>query len=163
MIASNLVRYLNNHLAGAKFSTDLLDALLKRPHDEERMRFLIALNDEIVEDRRILEGLLRQMGVRESALCGAAGRFGSVAGRMKLMWDGWDDGELGLLEALEVISIGLKGNWMLWASLNEIAEQDPLLGGYDFRVFMTRAEEQGRWVEARRVLEVREALIALPG
>ena len=97
---SNLERYLNDHLAGSSGAVDLIAAIAKASDHPLQSAFFHDLREKVEEDREILKGLLAKIGQSDSKLLQVAGGLTEKAGRLKLLWEGFEPGKLGMFEAL---------------------------------------------------------------
>jgi hypothetical protein len=152
-----LTTYLNDHLAGSVVAIELLDHLREISRGTERERLFAALRAEIDDDRAVLLGLLRQLGGKESRMRKAAAWLTEKLGEAKLRLDDPGSGELGLLEALESLGLGILGKLALWRALEAAREHVPELRKTDFVRLQSRAQTQHDRVEAERLRVARTA------
>src|SRR5256714_6252178 len=123
----NLAAYLNDHLAGSVAAIELIDDLINASKDESLKIFLADLKREIESDQKILEQLIERAGESESGFRKAAAWVSEKAARAKFKIAGEDLGGLGLVQALEMLALGIRGKELLWRSLaisNQSALQD---------------------------------------
>lgn len=156
---SNLERYLNDHLSGSAGAVDLIGSLAHNSTDPADERYFKDLNAAVQKDREILRSLLRDLGDSESGILQALGNLTAKAGRLKLMWEGMEDGKLGLFEALEMLSLGIEGKRSLWRMLGTIAPSIPQWRNVDFAELAETAATQRDSVEARRIAAGEAALL----
>jgi len=156
MSASNLERYLNDHLAGAAGALGLVEDLSRR--EDLDGAFFRDLHEEIFADRELLVQLMNLANLRENSLLQLAGNVTGKVGRLKLMWEGIHPGELGLFEALEMLSLGIQGKRLLWYALAEVAGDFPAWAEVDFAALAGRAKTQRDKVEDKRRAVARQAL-----
>lgn len=152
----SLERYLNDHLAGSAGAVDLLEILADRSDDRD---FYLDLKKKVEDDREVLDGLLEKAGRDSSAFLEAAGEFTAKVGRLKLRWEGLEPGALGMLEAVEMLALGIEGKRRLWLLLASIAEAVPEWEGTDFNALAADAKAQGEAVEQRRLSEGQNAFV----
>jgi hypothetical protein len=152
-----LTTYLNDHLAGSVAAIELLDHLREVSRGTEREKLLAALHSEIEEDQAVLQGLLRELGGKESRVRKAAAWLTEKLGEAKLKLDDPGTGELQLLEALESLGLGILGKLALWRALEVAREQVPELRKTDFIRLRSRAQAQHDRVEAERIRVARMA------
>lgn len=152
-----LRRYLNDHLAGAGGAIKVLDRLVQEETSGED--FYRHLKSQVEEDQHKLQHLLTSAGLDRSAPTRLAGAVTAQAGRLKLMWEGFEPGELGLFEALEMLALGIQGKRLLWVILDEIAPAFPEWSGMNFAELELAAIRQRDAVEERRIEAGRAALI----
>ncbi len=146
----NLASYLNDHLAGSVAALSLLKHLIKAMEGTPHACFFEELRGEIAADQAALEALLAGFG-EESRIRKAAGWIAEKIGQVKVQIDGQKFGELGLLEALEMLALGITGKRMLWAALGSAFKHSPLLSNVDLAFMEQRAVAQLERVEAARV------------
>ena len=153
-----LERYLNDHLAGATGALVIIDDLAARQTDPAEERFFRDLKSAVEEDRDLLKKLLKRADLEESTAQKLAGGITARAGRLKLLWEGMDPGELGIFEALEMLVLGIQGKRILWLMLGDIAPLFPEWSHVDFPALERQAIEQRDAVELRRRTAGRLAL-----
>lgn len=154
---NNLADYLNDHLGGSVGALELVDHLSGKLEKEnaELAAFLRALRREIEADQDVLKKLLGNVA-RESVLRKALGWLGEKVGRIKLAAGGEGEREPGLLEALEILALGITGKRLLWSALR--AAEVEAAKSLDLPALERRAEEQFRQVEEWRLRTARLAL-----
>ena len=119
--------------------------------------FFRDLGTEIRADQETLRTLIRKLGAEESSVRKAGAWLAQKFGQLKIGAADVED-RFGLLQALEVLALGITGKRLLWRSLVAIASHIPELQGTDFRQLEIRAEEQVTRVEAERLRTAREIL-----
>ena len=148
-----LEKYLNEHLSGSSAALDLLSALEEKNRSEAAG--YRALQMEIYQNRLILKCLIQQAGFGRSKAMEyfAKGTAGMALWRFK--HHGLQTGQLGLVEALEALELGVHGQMLLWRSLAE----DPIASLFtmevDFQQLIRSAENQKAKVETLRIAAVR--------
>ncbi|MEP7227524.1 MAG: hypothetical protein ABI785_09205 [Gemmatimonadales bacterium] len=152
-----LSRYLNDHLAGSIAALELLDHLRGLSKGTERERLFATLQSEIEEDQRVLKELLRGVGGKESRVRKAAAWLTEKVGEAKLKLDDSGSGELGLLEGLETLSLGILGKLALWRALGVASDFVPQIGKMDLKDLERRATAQHARVESERLRVARAA------
>ena len=152
-----LATYLNDHLAGSVVAIELLDHLRELSKGTERERLFTVLKSEIEEDQKVLQGLLRGVGGKESRVRKAAAWLTEKVGEAKLKLDDSGGGELRLLEALETLELGILGKLGLWRALGVAADLVPQIGKLDLNELERRAKEQHDRVETERLKVARAA------
>jgi hypothetical protein len=148
----NLQRYLNDHLAGSVAAVDTIELLADRSETAEDHEFYTDLLAKVEKDREVLDKLLRKAGEDRSGFLEAAGELTAKASRLKLRWEGLSPGSLGLLEAIEMLALGIEGKRRLWLLLDSIVSAVPEWEGTDFKALEADAAAQGQAVEQRRIL-----------
>jgi len=149
-----LATYLNDHLAGSVAAIELLDHLIEQQTGERLEKFLVDLRDEISADQEKLRDLIRKLGAEESVLRKASAWFVEKLGRVKIGAAG--DADLGLLQALEGLALGITGKRLLWTALMNVEANFPRLQGIDLSKLEERAREQFKRVEKERLYLARE-------
>ena len=150
-----LASYLNDHLAGAVAALELLAHLIATHKGQPLQEFFVDLRRDIEADVNVLRKLIGTTRARESVLrktvAWIAGKFASL----KFTAAGEEIGGLGLLQALEILALGIRGKQLLWRAL--AASDWPALQDVDLAQLEARAIEQQDRVEAKRLDAVREA------
>jgi hypothetical protein len=155
-MSDNLATYLHDHLAGATAGLELSEALRDQHENEALGRFAAELSGEIEFDRRTLEALAERVGAGGNPLKEAGAWLAEKVSRLKLGRAA--AGELGALEALEALSLGIRGKQALWDALAVIAPGDPRVSGLDYGDLSRRAQAQHARVEEQRLNAARTAL-----
>jgi hypothetical protein len=157
-----LTTYLNDHLAGSVAALELIEHLAKHSGDSALASFFNQLHAEITADQDVLRELLRGLAANESALRKAGAWIVEKLGQAKLGLKEHDVSGIGLLEALEGLTLGIAGKQLLWRSLATAATALPQLQGLDYARLERRAIEQRDRVEERRLAAAREAFKPQP-
>jgi hypothetical protein len=77
--------------------------------------------------------------------------------RVKLSGLSAGEDELGLLLALETLSLGVEGKASMWTILREVGSRYPALAGTDFDALLGRARHQREVLEQERLEAARRA------
>lgn len=155
----HLVSYLNDHLAGSVGAIELLDYLIKTHEGEPLAKFLTELRAEIIADQDVLKKIVQRFNAEENAILKAGAWLAEKFARAKLNMAGQKKGQLGLVEALEALVLGVTGKQLLWRALNASIGSSPLLRGVDLTKLEERAIEQIERLEERRIEVAREVLL----
>jgi hypothetical protein len=155
-----LTTYLNDHLAGSVTIIDLLEHLQQSKAGQELQGFLAELRQEVIEDRLTLEELMQRAHVGKHRHRAATAWLAEKLSRVKLRLDDQGNGALYLLEALELVEVGIEGKRALWRSLSVAAQQVPALQGTNYDQLIRRAGDQHDRVEGVRVEVAKSALVA---
>ncbi|MES2475796.1 MAG: hypothetical protein V4640_08445 [Verrucomicrobiota bacterium] len=126
--------------------------------DAEARDFFITLKSQVESDQAILEKLLRSLKMNSSGPLLVASEVTSRIGRLRLMWKGFKPGEMGLLEGLELLALGIQGKRLLWLALKELSPLYPEWNDVDFTTLELEAIRQRDGVEKRRLQAVRKTL-----
>jgi hypothetical protein len=145
--------YLNDHLAGARFGTDLAHRLSGRLGKSS----MNTVAEDVEEDRQTLQQLVEALGVSRNSLKEAATWIAEKVSQVKLSGLTAGDREFGLFMALETLSLGVEGKAALWGALADLADHYPELREFDLDALRQRAEAQRRVVEAERATAARRA------
>ncbi len=137
----------------------MIQKLIETFEDPQAVDFFTELKSDVAEDRRLLERLLATAGLQPSGLLKAAGKATARVGFLKLMWEGFDPGELGLFEALEILALGVQGKRLLWGTLREVAAGFPEWSDIDFADLEREAIRQRDGVEVWRIEAARKTFI----
>lgn len=156
LMNDNLAAYLNDHLAGSVAAIELIDDLVNASDDALLKQFLVDLKRDIESDQKVLEQLIAGAGESEGVIRKAAAWLSEKAARAKFKIAGEDFGGLGLVQALEMLALGIRGKELLWRSLS-VSGWSPLRD-VDFGKLQQRALEQQQRVEQRRLEAARAAL-----
>jgi hypothetical protein len=148
--------YLNDHLAGSSAICDRCRATRDANSGSELGTFLDGLLGELIEDRRTLLEVMAAVGAPPSRIKATIVRLAERAGRLKLNGQLTGYSPLSRLEELELFSLGVESNRLLWIVLGEHA--DPRLAQFDFAVLATRAARQRDGLEQHRRAAARTAL-----
>ena len=151
----NLTSYLNDHLAGSVAAIELIDDLIGASKDEFLKQFFAELKREIESDQKVLERLIDNADENESVTRKAAAWFSEKLARAKFKIAGEDLGGLGLVQALEMLALGIRGKELLWRALSQSSRAAP--ADVDFADLQPRAVEQQRRVEEKRLEAARAA------
>jgi hypothetical protein len=154
-----LISYLNDHLAGSVSAIDLLDHLIKTHAEEPLAKFLQELRGDIVADQDVLKKIVQRFNANESAIRKAGAWLVEKIARIKLGAAGQKKWQLGLVQALEVLVLGVTGKQLLWRALNASIGTSPLLRGIDLVRLEERAIEQIERLETQRLEIAREVLL----
>jgi hypothetical protein len=155
MSRESLTTYLNDHLAGALAALELLDHMIRLQQGKPLERALAAIRSEVEEDRQVLQGLLHEVGGKESRMRQAAAWITEKLGQAKLHLDDSGTGDFRMLESLETLGLGIQGKAALWRALAATAlPVKPL----DYAGLEQRALNQFQRVDRLRLESARSAL-----
>jgi hypothetical protein len=112
---------------------------------------------EISADQEVLRELMRALEIKEGAIRKAGAWLAEKISLLKLSPKGGGDGDVGYLQALEGLVLGIAGKQLLWRSLAATAEGAPELRGPDYARLEQRAVEQRALVEEKRLAAARES------
>jgi hypothetical protein len=155
-----LAVYLNDHLAGSVAAIELLDHLIIEQSGQRLEKFLVDLRDDIGRDQEVLRDLIQKLDLGESAVRKAGAWIAEKLGEAKVLLAGNEIGDLGLLQALEVLALGICGKELLWRALQTVEGNLSQLQGIDLERLERRAHEQFERVDNERLHLAREAFSA---
>jgi hypothetical protein len=155
-MSNPLGTYLHDHLAGAAFAIDLLQALQGRYSDEALGQLASNLLVEVEQDRETLQRIIDRVGKESPDLKQAAAWLAEKVSRLKLNHD--DPDGLGTLQALETLALGIQGKRALWRALSAVPEIHNRIGKVDLEQLIVRAQRQYTQVEESRLLVAQTAL-----
>jgi hypothetical protein len=138
--------YLNDHLAGARFGSDLARRLARRT-GRTAMHDLAA---EIEDDRETLQQLMGRLDTQRNPVKEATTWLAEKLSHIKLSGLTARDREYGLFMAFETLSLGVEGKRLLWVALADVRDRYPALGDVDFEALQERAASQRLVLEAER-------------
>ena len=156
MSKQDLTIYLNDHLAGSVSALELVDHLIETYRGKPLEQFFKDLRDEIDADQSTLEKLIETLGAKESAMRKAGAWVAEKLSRAKIRLSDSQEGQMGLLHALESLVLGITGKRGLWAALAAAAETMPKLSELDYAWLENRAKEQRDRIEAKRLEVARQ-------
>jgi hypothetical protein len=148
--------YLHDHLAGADFAIDLLQAMKDGRQDQPLGQFAGQLLVEVTQDRNTLRHFAEGADFGTNVLKEFTAWVGEKASRVKLGVGA--RAEFGTFEALEFLALGVQGKLSLWRALRVAAASDARLSGLDFEQLIVRAEAQYAQVEEQRLALAATAL-----
>jgi hypothetical protein len=154
----HLATYLQDHLAESVLAIELLQHLEAAHNSYEICRTLTGLRADIAADRGELEKLMGDLSVSVSATHSALAWLGEKVARLKMRIDDDDTGSFHLLEAVELVAIGIDGKRALWMALAHVSEYTGRLVGPDYAKLIQRAAEQRERIEGVRLEAARAAL-----
>jgi ferritin-like metal-binding protein YciE len=156
MNKTDLTTYLNDHHAGSLAALEMLDHLIETFEGKALAQFFKELCAEIETDQKSLENLIEKIGADESAVKKAGAWVAEKFSRAKIRVSDSADDQLGLLQALEALMLGITGKRALWTALAAACERVPQLRALDYPTLERRAIEQRDRVEAKRREVARE-------
>ncbi|MFN2541181.1 MAG: hypothetical protein ABR514_03300 [Chthoniobacterales bacterium] len=155
MPPNQLLVYVNDHIAGSVAALELLEHLIKCCADEPLASFLTELTRDIQSDQEVLKKLLERERQKESQFRKLAAWVTEKFARSKFKFAGEQMGELGLVQALEMLALGIRGKELLWRALATSSWR--ALRDVDLAQLEQRAIEQQARVEDKRLAAARAA------
>lgn len=145
-----LPTYLHDHLAGSRFAINLLESMVKQYLNEPMGKFAEVLVLEIKQDQEVLEKIIEGVGGSGRDLKETAAWLAEKISQLKLGRDGEAIG-IGTFEALESLTLGIRGKLGLWRVLPILRKVDARIPDIDFEQLAARAEEQFVRVDTERL------------
>jgi predicted DNA-binding ribbon-helix-helix protein len=152
--------YMQDHLAGATAGLELARRTRGANEGTAYGEPLAKLADEIEADRRMLQGMLDDLGFGSDRLKNITAWGLEKVGRLKLNGELTSYSPLSRVVELEGLLTGITGKKGLWVSLLEIAPSEPRLDADLLERLRDRADEQRATVEELRERAAREAFAA---
>ena len=150
--------YLNDHLGGSTAGIELVRRACAANQGTELGRFLAELVMKIESDRKTLERIMEDLGVRRDHAKVAGGWMLEKAGRLKLNGQLRGYSPLSRLVELEGLALGVTGKLAVWKALRLLADDEPALDAAELDRLVDSAEQQQRGLEEQRLMAAREAL-----
>lgn len=138
----NLTLYLEDHLAGSVAAIRALRHVRRVSDDEDVVRRMSEVREAVEEDRQMLDGLRRRLGISRSRPREAAATAFQALSDLKLRLHPSKRGQLQLLQTLDALTMGIAGKRSLWVALAAAADADPRLRSLDYTALIERADEQ---------------------
>ena len=152
--------YLQDHLAGSTAGLELARRTRGANEGTEYGPPLAKIADEIDADRRMLQGIMEDLGFGADKLKNMAAWGLEKVGRLKLNGELTSYSPLSRVVELEGLLTGITGKLGLWLALLQIAPSEPRLDADMLGRLRDRAEEQRATVEELREKAAREAFAA---
>jgi len=157
----NLPTYLNDHLADSIAAIEMIEHLIKIYEGTPIEHFCKKLCADINSDQTELRGLMRSLEIKESSARKAGAWVAEKLSRPKLGRGSEGTEQVGFLQALEGLVLGIRGKEGLWRALGEVKKSWLELQQFDLDRLEKRAIEQGGRVEAKRLEVARKVLVQL--
>src|SRR5438270_802544 len=102
--------YLNDHLAGSIGAIEMIEDLIDTHQGRSQEDFLKASGDDIRNDQRELQRLMRALRIEQSTMRKAVAWVADKASRLRLRLADFGEPNLALLQSLKTLSVGLWEN-----------------------------------------------------
>ena len=152
-----LPTYLNDHLAGSVVGLGLARRALAHNRDSAYASDLRVVADEIAEDKRSLEELMRELTIRRNPVKRLAAWVGERLRRLKPN-RGLRYSPLSRLEEIEMLTLGVTGKLSLWRALQHSVAGERGLSAWKLDRLIARAESQQQRLEVLRLRAAGDAL-----
>lgn len=143
--------YLNDHLLGATFGTELAERIAAAHRGSPDGVPLAEVATEVREDRDALRRLMDALDVPVRRYKTVLGWVAEKAGRFKPNGHLVERSPLSDLEELEVMRLGVEGKASCWRTLRSLSDRDPRLDAPDIDALLARAKRQTETLEEIRV------------
>lgn len=150
--------YLNDHLAGAMFGSDLAERLRKDNEGSPLGELMARLAPEIAEDRETLIDLMDRLGTSRNPVKQATTWLAEKTGRVKFGGVTSGEPDVGTFMAVETLALGVEGKASMWRALKAVADRYEPLRATDLDVLLARAESQRAQLEHERIAAAARAL-----
>ena len=149
--------YLGDHLAAATAGVALARRTARSNTQTEFGEVLGRLAGEIEDDRRTLQAIVGELGLRESKTKETVAWVGEKIGRLKLNGQIRGYSPLSRVLELEALAVGVAGKVALWESLLAAPRIREHLSSFDLDRLVERARRQSAEIEEYRLRAAREA------
>jgi hypothetical protein len=147
--------YIKDHIAGSVAALELIEHLIKSYAGQPLESFFVDLQRDIKSDQELLKQLVGNAEQKESFFRNLAAWVTEKFARSKIKVAGEQVGELGLVQAFEMLALGIRGKQLLWRAL-ATSNWRPLQD-VDLARLERRAIKQAERVEQTRLAAARDA------
>jgi len=154
----HLATYLRDHLAGSVGAIELIERIIEVYEGQPIAEFCKGMRDRIVADQEELRAVMKAIEVEESSLRKASAWLAEKLSLPKLSPAGDEADDIGLVQTLEALMLGIKGKEALWRALGEVQASWPPWENFDFHSLEKSALEQAAQVDEKRVEAARAVL-----
>ena len=152
----NLATYIKDHFAGSEGALAVLDHI-EKVHGGAAADMARTLRPQFQSERAVLSKLLACFGTEESLPRRVFGWLSEKGLELKLKVDDPSDGALHLLEAVEMLALGVHGKRGLWVALAASRDNIPALATEDFNALTAQAKAQRALIESVRLAGAKAA------
>ncbi|MBA2685849.1 MAG: hypothetical protein H0U66_15295 [Gemmatimonadaceae bacterium] len=157
MSNNNLATYLKDHFAGSDGALAVLDHIEREHGNGAAGAMARMLRPQFQSERQVLEALLAGLNDESSMPRRVFGWLSEKGLELKLRLDDSSHGPLHLLEAVEMLALGVHGKRGLWTALDASRAAIPALGNVDYAHLTKQAEEQRTLIESVRMSAAQSA------
>ncbi len=154
-----LTIYLNDHLAGAVVGIAVMKRCARSNEGTPLAATLHDIVEEVEMERRVILGVLHDLGGRLNPVKQAGAWLSEKLGRGKLNGSLFAYSDLSRLEEVEGIMLGVRGRLALLQALRIVAEETGTLGDVDLVGFEHEAAQQVERLDAHRREAARRAFL----
>jgi len=153
-----LPAYLNDHLAGSVVGLGLARRAVEHNRESDYARDLRVIAEEIAEDKRTLEELMRELTIRRNPVKRVGAWVGERVRRLKHNRRLVGYSPLSRLEEIEMLALGVTGKLSLWRALQHSVAAQRGVSAWKLDDLIARAESQQQRLEALRLRAAGDAL-----
>ncbi len=150
--------YLNDHLTGAAGGVELFRRAAPTQTDPAARSTLLAMADEVAEDRQALLDLMKQLELTPQQHRIALGWLAEKVGRLKPNGSLFSRTPLTDLVELEAMRLGVEGKLACWQALEVVASYDDRIAADEIHDLQARAKRQLEELETLRRSAAERAL-----
>ncbi len=150
--------YLNDHLTGASGGVELFRRAAPTQADPAARSTLLAMADEVADDRQALLDLMHQLDVTPQQHRIALGWLAEKVGRLKPNGSLFSRTPLTDLVELEAMRLGVEGKLACWQALEVVAAYDDRIASGEILELEARAQRQLEELETLRMNAAERAL-----
>lgn len=151
--------YLNDHLAGAMFGSDLAEHIADQNEGTPLGEVMASLAPKIEADRQTLIDLMEKIGTSKNPVKQATTWVAEKTSRPKFSGFTSGEPELGNFMALETLTLGVEGKASLWRALKEIESNYEALDAQELDKLIEGAEAQHDTLEQERLSAAKVAFV----
>lgn len=151
MSPSPLGPYLNNHLAGPPFALGAARHCRDHTSDARLVTLLSSFIEALGGERELLLQVMKRLEVSPNVAKSAVSWVTEKVARLALLRAPGRYTDFSALQQLELLRLGVQGKLGLWRLLEQVAEHDTRLRGFDFSSLARRAEGQIAALEGHRL------------
>lgn len=151
-----LAHYLHIHLAGAAAGIDLFGSGGRAQRDREIGRMVLALREELIEERQQLVRMARDLGTRDAPVMSTLARIGERVGRVRRTHGVLHRSASADLIELETMRDAVAGKIAGWQALLTVVDHHRELDRAELEALLAQGEKQHRLLtEAHQQVAVR--------
>jgi hypothetical protein len=151
MSNKNLAIYLKDHFAGSEGALAILDHIEEVHGDGAAGTLARTLRPQFQSERVVLKQLLTRLDDETSVPRRVFGWLSEKGLELKLKVDDSSGGALHLLEAMEMLALGVHGKRGLWVALGASHEAVPAIATVDYDALARQADTQRSLIELVRL------------
>lgn len=154
--------YLNDHLAASVGALAMMERLEAAHVGSDVARIVASVRVEVEGEQALLRSLIAKADSTESVPRKMAGWLAERFAQLKLQVDSPSESALRLLEATEMLAVGISGKTGLWRALALVSPAVTALRGPDYDALVAQSMAQHERVEGLRMQAAGRALSEEP-